>query len=295
MSSESRVDTFLRRQRWMDHFADVVQRITGGIYKVFGPLQTPLRNIAHGTWVLGHPLHPALTDVPLGAWTVGVIADYVALRTHVIPTQAGDIALIVGLLAAAGAVVTGYTDFHETYGLERRAALSHGLVMTVVFIVESASLALRWLGGSDVHLTAVVLATIALLLAMFGMFLGGHVVFGFGTMINRNAFAEPPVDFTDVAASSDIADGRMIRADAGGMPVLLVRVGGKLSAIGATCSHAGGPLDAGKLSGDVVTCPWHGSQFCVTDGAVRRGPATFPQPAFVVKEEAGRILVKHAV
>jgi len=293
-SAEPLVDRFLRHQSWMDPLAEAIQKLVVWTYRLFGPLGTPLKNIAHGTWVLRHPLHPALTDVPLGAWMVGVVADYVALRTHLIPTQAGDIALIVGLVAAAGAVLTGYTDFQDTYGLERRGTLLHGLTMTAVVLVELVSLLFRWFGTSNLHPAAVGLATAGLLLAMFGMYLGGHTVFGFGTMVNRNAWAEPPADFTDVGTSTDFPDGGMKRVLAGGVPVLAVRLDGRLHAIAATCSHAGGPLDEGELKGDVVTCPWHGSQFCVRNGSVRRSPATFAQPAFEVREEAGRVLIKPA-
>lgn len=293
-SSEPAVDRYLRRQSWMDPLAKAIQKLVAAAYRLLGPLETPAKNVAHGTWALGHPLHPAMTDLPLGAWTVGVIVDYVALRTHLVPTQAGDIALLVGVVGAVGAAVTGYTDFHETYGLERRAALSHGLVMTTVVVIEVASLLLRWLAGPNFHVAAVVLATVGLLLAMFGMYLGGHVVYAFGTMINRNAFADLPSKFTDVGSSNDFPAGKLHRAEAGSTPILLVRLDGRLHAIAATCSHAGGPLDEGTLDGDVVTCPWHGSRFCVRDGAVRRGPATFSQPAFVVKEEAGRVMVRSA-
>ena len=286
------VDRFLSRQGWMDSVAEFIQKIVGGAYKALGPLGQPLKNVAHGTWALRHPLHPAMTDLPLGAWLVGVVADYVALKSHLLPTQAGDIALLVGLVGALGAVVTGYTDFHETYGLERRAALLHGLVMTAVFVIEAASLLLRWLFGPELHVTAVVLATAGLLLAMLGMYFGGHVVFGFGTMINRNAFAEPPSEAVDVGQSSDFGESVMKRVEAGSTPVLMTRVGGKLFAIAATCSHAGGPLDEGVLNGDVVTCPWHGSKFCVRDGSVRGGPATFAQPVFAVDEHDGRVAVR---
>jgi nitrite reductase/ring-hydroxylating ferredoxin subunit len=78
------------------------------------------------------------------------------------------------------------------------------------------------------------------------------------------------------------------------MPVLAVRLQGRLYAIAAVCSHAGGPLDEGQLNGTRVTCPWHGSVFCVTSGQVRGGPATFSQPRFAVREEEGRVDLKVA-
>jgi Ferredoxin subunits of nitrite reductase and ring-hydroxylating dioxygenases len=75
------------------------------------------------------------------------------------------------------------------------------------------------------------------------------------------------------------------------MAVLMVRRNGTLHAIGNTCSHAGGPLNEGKLEGDVIECPWHGSKFCVRDGNVKSGPATFPQPLFDVRESGGTVEV----
>jgi nitrite reductase/ring-hydroxylating ferredoxin subunit/uncharacterized membrane protein len=284
------LEDFLRRQQWMDGFADAVQKVVGGVYGALGPLGRRLKDVAHGTTILRHPLHPALTDAPLGAWMVGVILDYAAWGWHVVPVQAGDIALLVGTVAALGAVLTGYTDFHETYGLERRWALMHGLLMTTVFVLEVVSLLLRLAGGRP---AAVVIATVALLLAMVGMYFGGHLTFGFGTMVDRNAFAEgPSEDFVTVGRSSDFPDNAMKRVDAGGMPALVVRLDGRLCAIAAVCSHAGGPLDEGELSGRIVTCPWHGSRFDVCSGQVRGGPATFSQPAFEVRERNGHVEVK---
>jgi len=54
-------------------------------------------------------------------------------------------------------------------------------------------------------------------------------------------------------------------------------------ALAHTCSHLGGPLSEGKLEGDVVQCPWHGSRFNVSDGRVRRGPAVYDQPRYEVR------------
>ena len=84
----------------------------------------------------------------------------------------------------------------------------------------------------------------------------------------------------------------MKRVDAAGVPVLLVRCEGEVCAIAHTCSHLGGPLSEGKLEGDVVQCPWHGSRFNVRDGRVVDGPATFPQPRFEVRTHEGQIEVR---
>ena len=102
-----------------------------------------IKNVMHGTTVLGHPLHPPLTDLPLGAWTVGVVADWLFVATGRVPPVAGDLALAVGVAGAILAALTGFTDFHETDGHERRTAMVHGLVMSSVLVLEIVSLAIR--------------------------------------------------------------------------------------------------------------------------------------------------------
>ncbi len=130
---------------------------------------------------------------------------------------------------------------------------------------------------------------------MLGGYLGGHLVFGIGTMVNRNAFAEGPEDYVPVGTADDFPDGQLRRVSAAGMPVLVVRRGATLHAIAAVCSHAGGPLDEGTLDGVRVTCPWHGSVFSVESGGAVGGPATFDQPCFAVRERDGRIELQLAL
>ncbi len=293
--AEPLIDRWIRRQRWMDGFAEIIQKGIGWIYGVLGRPGRFLQDLMHGTKVLGHPLHPAITDIPMGAWAVAVVADFVAHFTNRLPTEAGDVALAVALAAALLAVLTGYTDFHHTFAHERRVALTHGLIMSVAVTLGVVSMALRWWSGSGIHPLAVGLSTAGFVLLIVGGYLGGHLVFGLGTMVNRNAFAEGPEDFVAVGVASDFAEGTLTRVDAAGMPVLMVRDGGELHAIAAVCSHAGGPLDEGTLDGGVVTCPWHASRFCITDGKVKNGPATFGQPVFVVREIDANIAVKPEV
>ena len=286
--AEPLVDRLIRRQNWLENVGDVLQGAVGGTYRALGRPGRSLKNLMHGT-PLGHPLHPAVTDVPIGAWMVGVVADYVTHYTDRLPAAAGDIALAVGLSAALLAALTGLTDYHETFGHERRVATAHGLTMVLVVGLDAVSLALRWWASSSAHPLAVGLSTAGFAVVLVGGYLGGHLVFGIGTMVNRNAFAEGRAEYVAVGASTDFPEGTLRRVDAGGMPALVVRREGRLLAIAATCSHAGGPLDEGTLEGTRVTCPWHGSIFCVTDGRVRGGPATFAQPTFSVVERDGRV------
>ena len=110
--------------------------------------------------------------------------------------------------------------------------------------------------------------------------------------MNHAAAQEMPKEFVPVLPDADLGEAEMKRAEAEGVPVLLVRLEGTVCALAHTCSHLGGPLSEGKLEGDVVQCPWHGSRFNVRDGSVVDGPATFPQPCFEARVREGQIEVR---
>jgi nitrite reductase/ring-hydroxylating ferredoxin subunit len=90
---------------------------------------------------------------------------------------------------------------------------------------------------------------------------------------------------------SALADGKPARALLGEVPVLLIRQGDEVHALADRCSHLSGPLSDGELAGGCVTCPWHGSMFRVSDGAVVHGPATAPQPVYRTRVRDGIVQV----
>jgi nitrite reductase/ring-hydroxylating ferredoxin subunit/uncharacterized membrane protein len=291
-SHERTFERVMRAQTWLDPIGEVIQKAVGGFYGALGAPGKALKNVMHGTTVLGHPLHPALTDLPLGAWTVGVLADWLFVATGRIPPVAGDLALAVGLATGILAALAGFTDHHETIDFERRNATLHGLAMTLVLLMDAVSGVLR--RSPDTRLSAIVLSTVAWLVALAAAYVGGHLTFALGTVVNHNAFYAGPKDYVRVGARKDFPEGEMRRVDASGLPVVILRRNGLLHAMGAVCCHAGGPLDEGKLEGDVVTCPWHFSRFRFSDGHVVGGPATFDQPPLLVRERGDVVEVKLA-
>jgi glycine betaine catabolism B len=98
-------------------------------------------------------------------------------------------------------------------------------------------------------------------------------------------------DWVTVAKADDLPDGEMIGADVDGLQLLVANVAGRYYAIRSVCTHEGGPLADGDLDGDIVTCPWHGSQFDVTTGEVDAGPATEPEPVYEVRVDGNEIQV----
>jgi len=281
-----------RRQTWLEPLADFVQKAVGGFYKSLGTPGRSLKSALNGTYLLRHPLHPALTGVPIGAWAVGLVLDYAAHFTNRVPEAAGDVALIFGLVVAVLTLATGYTDFQDTIDSERRFGCMHGLLMSIVFLVETVSLGLRWWAGESLHPLAVGLSTAGFAILAVGAWYGGHVVFGTGYAVNREAFLDGPSDWAAAGSASDVPAEGMHVVEAGGMQVLMTRFGGRICALSAICSHAGGPLAEGSLENGVVTCPWHGSRFRVRDGRAVGGPATFDQPRLVVRDTDGALEVR---
>ena len=60
------------------------------------------------------------------------------------------------------------------------------------------------------------------------------------------------------------------------MEILVINLNGQFFCLDGRCSHAGAPVVEGELKGEVLICPWHGSQFNITTGAVLKGPAMRP-------------------
>jgi nitrite reductase/ring-hydroxylating ferredoxin subunit/uncharacterized membrane protein len=284
------VNRLIDRQRWLEPVADVLQKAVGGAYKALGAPGSALKTFNHGTW-LGHPLHPVLTDIPLGAWTMAILFDIIYLFDRV-PTwrAAADVSVLIGVLAALATAITGYTDWNETYGRERRVGMAHGLINTLVLALYIISLIIRVAGGS--RGLAIVIALIGYALVLSAAYLGGELVFASGTGVNHHAWQHVPEKFTRVMLEGQLNDGILVRGLAGDTPILLYKKGDTVCAISETCSHAGGPLSEGEIVGNQVQCPWHGSRFDLCSGEVKHGPATVSQVRYETRMQNGQIEVK---
>lgn len=281
----------VEQQTWLEPVGDRVQQAVHQAYAAGGPAGQQIKNALHGTW-LGHALHPVLTDVPLGAWTVALVLDTLEAtsgRTDLAP--GADAAVAIGLAGAAGAAVTGVTDWSATDGAARRVGLAHGLLNLGVSALYGASLACRRRGD---RATGRQLATLGYAVSMVSAYLGGHLVYAQRIGVDHAAVEAAPGDFTPVLAAADLPENQPRRVEVAGVPVLLVRQEGRLFAIAETCSHLGGPLAEGEIEGCSVRCPWHGSRFALDDGRVLDGPATRPQPRFDVRVRNGQIEVRQA-
>src|SRR5262249_25814956 len=98
-------------------------------------------------------------------------------------------------------------------------------------------------------------------------------------------------DFGKGVPANSLADGESVLGHAGGEAVLLARVGDEYFAIGATCTHYGGPLAQGRMVGGTVRCPWHPACFSLRTGEALRAPALNPVACWRVERRAGTVVV----
>jgi nitrite reductase/ring-hydroxylating ferredoxin subunit/uncharacterized membrane protein len=268
----------LRLGRRIADAAAVVDPVSDLLQKAVRALPKPVRNVLDGVW-FGVPLHPALTDVPLGSWTAGAafdLADVVADDNRL--GRAADAAIAVGVLGAVPAALTGMNDWSYLRGDSKRIGTVHAILNSAGLALNVASLVLRRGGRRD---AARALSLGAYGGALFSAHLGGILSFGLGVRVNRTAFESPKHEWQVVIGEAELTGTEMRRVHVDGEPALVTRaVDGRICAIAATCTHLGGPLEEGKRDGDLVTCPWHGSQFDLCTGDVFAGPAVFPQPVY---------------
>lgn len=290
MKKDTLIDT-IANQDWLQTGGDALQPAIVNAFEAGGKTGKQIKNVLHGTW-LGHPLHPAITDVPVGAWTTAAVLDGMELLGEKKYAPGADAAVAVGLAGAVGAAVTGLTDWTGTTKERRKVGLMHGLLNAGAAALYATSLVLRKRESS--RGTAIGLSMLGYGIVGFSAYLGAHLVYGMQVGVDHTATADmPPKDFVSVLPENELPENTMRCVKAGEVPVLLARKEGRMFALAHTCSHLGGPLSEGDLlEGNHVRCPWHGSVFSLEDGRVEEGPATEPQPKYEVRVNAGQIEVR---
>lgn len=273
---------------WVRPLGEFVHRIDHAIFHSV----PSIRDLVNGRW-LGHPLHAVLTDAPIGILFLVIVLDVVGQ-----PAAAGW-ALLIGVLAMAGAAVAGFADYADTDGLARERATLHSSLMVVALVLYLVDGLLR-LGGSagaPASAAAVGLSVVAFLVLAAGAFVGGDVVYVMGNMVDRHAFRGAGTKWitlepSETDADGSIPEGRPIRAKLGINTLVLIRNGSMILAVHDTCAHAGGPLGEGTLvAGEggeaLIECPWHQSRYRLFDGRVVQGPSVYDQPSYEVRARDG--------
>ena len=238
---------------------------------------------------LGHPLHPPLTDVVIGAWTGAVALDWLGGKRG---GPAADWLVPLGVLSALPTMAAGLNDAARLAGPSQRLALVHATTNVVATGLFGAS----WLARrADRRFVGRLWALAGYGTVSLGAYLGGHLSFRRGVGVDHTAFLEAPEDWTAVADEASVKELEPLLVTSAGVEIVLVREQGALYALLERCAHQGGPLHEGRIEDGCVVCPWHSSRYRLSDGVALSGPTAHPQPALQVRVRDSKVEVRRLV
>jgi nitrite reductase/ring-hydroxylating ferredoxin subunit/uncharacterized membrane protein len=273
-----------QRAEQIDTFDQVAGPVAKAVERV-APNGSPVNEVLSGT-VLGHPLHPPLTDVVIGAWTSAVALDWVGGKRG---GPAADWLVALGVVSALPTAAAGLNDWATLEGPTRRLGLVHATTNVIATGLFGGS----WLARTaDRRLVGRLLALAGFGTASLGAFLGGHLAYRRGVGVDHTAFLEAPEEWTAVADEASVKELEPLLVTAGGVEIMLVREQGSLYALLDQCAHQGGPLHEGRIEDGCVICPWHSSRYRLSDGVALSGPTAHPQPAVQVRVRDGNVEVR---
>ncbi|WP_173745286.1 Rieske 2Fe-2S domain-containing protein [Actinoplanes sp. TFC3] len=247
-----------------------------------------LRDLLHGTW-LGHPVHPVLVQVPVGAFMSAAVLDLLPGQDKAATTLIG-----VGTASVVPAIAAGWVDWSSLAKDQRRVGLVHAASNAVATTLYVGSLAARFSGRRGL---GKMLAYAGLSVAGAGAYLGGHLSYKQGAGVNQAAaeLLRLPENWAEVGEIASLPEGKPAVRTIDGVRVLLYRNGSEVTAMIEQCGHQGGPLGEGDVEGAgadaCVVCPWHGSTFRLVDGVVVHGPAANDQPTLRTRVQDGVLSV----
>ena len=275
------INPLLDRWEWADGLGRFYKAVDSVILR-----PRALRDFLHGTW-LGHPLHPVLTDLPIGALTVAIVLDLLGI------VDGANWATLLGFAGLIAAAFAGFADYQYTEGKSHRYGAIHAsfMLLAIAFYVISLAVRYGYTAGTAYHATLT--AALGYAMIVLGAYVGGDLVFSLGNQVDRHAWRSGGAKWT-VVEPADLAEGVPTKGKAGGQTLLLVRTGETVHALQDACAHLGCSLAEGKIVGNAVECPCHGSQFDLVNGRVIHGPAVYDQPRYEVRRTEGKLEVRKA-
>ncbi|MFC0005448.1 Rieske 2Fe-2S domain-containing protein [Micromonospora siamensis] len=233
-----------------------------------------VRDLLHGVW-LGHPLHPAMVQVPVGAWISAAVVDLLPGQRRAATTL-----VALGTVSAVPAAVAGLNDWAALSRDQRRIGLVHAAANSVGLALYAGSLAARLNGR---HGSGRALAYLGLSAASLGAYVGGHLAYKQGAQVSQSVseLHRMSDEWQAVADLASLPQRELVTREVDDVSVILYRHGDEVTVMLERCPHQSGPLGEGEvqeIDGHAcVVCPWHGSAFRLNGGEVVQGPAATDQ------------------
>lgn len=176
----TQIEQAIAKQDWIDRAADPIQ---GAIEPVLDRAPR-LASVLHGDW-LGHPLHAAMTDIPVGVWFAGFVMDMAEVGGTRKFRRSADVLHAVGLASAMGAAVAGLADWSRTRDEAKRMGFIHAATNVVISGLYGASLYAR---ARRRRRLGIGLSSAGYGLLLFSAWLGGELAYQLGVGVRHKAF-----------------------------------------------------------------------------------------------------------
>ncbi|MGW4497712.1 Rieske 2Fe-2S domain-containing protein [Micromonospora sp. NPDC004336] len=257
--------TKIEQASGLDRIGDRLQR---AVQATLRPQR--VRDLLHGVW-LGHPLHPAMVQVPVGAWISTAVLDLMPGQRRAATTLCA-----LGTVSALPAAVAGLNDWAALARDQRRIGLVHAASNSVGLAFYAGSVAARMSGRHNLGRT---LGFLGLSAASMGAYIGGHLAYKQGAQVNQSIselhrMSDGWHALADMAA---LPQRKLITREIDDVSVILYRHGDEVTVMLERCPHQSGPLGQGEVrevdGHECVVCPWHGSTFRLNGGEVVHGPS----------------------
>lgn len=254
--------------------------------------------------IKGHPIHPMLVGFPIAFFIGTLIFDifgYVYDRIDLLTTAYYLEA--AGIVTALIAAIPGIIDYFFTVPPKssgKKRATQHGLINISVVII----FAIAWFYRQNVNASVtwvLALEAIGVIAVSISGWLGGTLVYRneIGVDVRyANAGKWKETDIAQAKGLIEIANANELQVN----QMKLIRLKDKRIVLGKTengyvafddrCTHRGGSLAGGTMICGIVQCPWHGSQFTVTTGELKAGPAKEKINTYVVREANGKVVLE---
>jgi nitrite reductase/ring-hydroxylating ferredoxin subunit/uncharacterized membrane protein len=251
----------------------------------------------------GHPMHPMLIPFPLAFLAGGVVFDLAAIvRDSPEWWTTGGYLGVAGLFTAGAAAIPGFIDYLYTVpprSSGKTRATKHLLSMLMALALFVGAWWLRADSAARTGMLTLALEIIALGFLTSGAYMGGTLVtrnligidhrYAEAGQWREETFTPSISEPLTVARHDELKQGQMKLLRIGDIRVVLARSENGHVAFDDRCTHRGGSLAGGVLICGTVQCLWHGSQFDVTTGKVKSGPATAAIGVYRIIEEAGDV------
>lgn len=276
-------EALVQRLERLEALDPIAQRLREIVRRMI-PQESQLKDALSGTW-LGHPVHPPLTDVVIGAWMSAAFLDWFGGNDS---ERAAERLVGLGVVAAVPTAMAGLSDWADLFGGRRRVGSLHAIGNTTALGFQSMSWLARKRGRRGLGLG---LSMMGGAVATASAWLGGHLSLGLGVGVNQTVFESLPSEWTPIIEEDRLQEGKLQHASVDGVSIAVVKSRDRIHAMVDRCSHRGCSLHEGKFDGTTITCPCHGSSFRL-DGTIVKGPATSPQPSFDVRVTSGRVEIR---